>query len=290
VTIHTFSDSENLGRRLATINRTSLAPIALHTFPDRETLVRVRRPAGRQAVVLRSLDDPNRKLLEVLLAADALRRAGASTVTLVCPYLSYMRQDRVFHPGEPISQRVVAGLLSGSFDRVVTLQAHLHRIATLAAVFQCPAQSLSAAPAIAAWVTRQARDGYLVIGPDRESGRLVKEVAGLTGLRAMVGVKQRLRDRSVKVAFARLPKATGAIIVDDIASSGATIAAVIQALRPMGIGNVDVVVVHALFERGAITRIRGAGARRIVSCDTIVHPTNAIEIAPLLAETLRSAT
>ena len=120
-------------------------------FPDRETLVRVSRPVGRQAVLVRSLDEPNVKVFEVLLAADALRRAGARSLTLVCPYLSYMRQDKVFRAGEPISQLVVGRLLSTGFDRVITLEPHLHRVRNLGQVFQCRAESLSAAPLIARW-------------------------------------------------------------------------------------------------------------------------------------------
>ena len=285
-TIHAFIDSEHLARRMAKVGRAGFAPIAAHQFPDRETLVRVRRPAGREAALVRSLDDPNRKLVEILLAADALRRAGARSVALVCPYLSYMRQDKVFRPGESLSQSVIGRVLSGSFDRVITVEAHLHRIHNLAAVFQCEAQSLSAAAAIAAWIRKTAHEGCIIVGPDRESGRLVSEVAQLTGLESMVAIKKRLHDRSVKVSFRRAPNASRAIIVDDVASSGATLAAAVRALRRMRIEPIDVVVVHALFERGAIARIREAGARRIVSCDTIAHSTNAIDTATLLAEAL----
>jgi ribose-phosphate pyrophosphokinase len=106
----------------------------VHRFPDRESLVRVWGQAGAPAIVMRSLDDPNAKLVEVLLAADALRRAGASRVTLVAPYLAYKRQDRVFQAGEPISQRVVGELLARAFVRGVTVEAHLHRVASLAEV------------------------------------------------------------------------------------------------------------------------------------------------------------
>ena len=225
--IHAFADSERLARSVAKITRSAVIPIAVHRFPDGETLVRVSRPVARQAIVIRSLDHPDLKLIEVLLAADALRRAGARSVVLVCPYLSYMRQDKVFHAGEPVSQLVIGRLLSASFDRVITLEPHLHRARSLAKVFQCPAESLSAAPAIAQWIRADRRDNYLVIGPDRESGRVVKEVAAAAGLESMVGIKQRLGDRSVKVTFRRKVQAPGAVIVDDIASSGATLAAVV---------------------------------------------------------------
>lgn len=284
--IHAFRDSEDLARRVAKLLRARFALIAVHRFPDRETLVRIARPPGRQAVIVRSLDNPNAKIVEVLLAADALRRAGARSVVLICPYLPYMRQDKVFRAGEPISQRVIAGLLGAAFDRVITLEPHLHRTRRLSDVFRCTAQSLSTAPAIAEWIRAKGLDDYVVVGPDSESAGLVSAVAKLAGLPSMVGVKRRMADRSVAVSFRRSVKAPGAVIVDDIASSGTTLVAVIRELRRMRIRIVDVVVAHPLFETGAVARIRAAGARRIVSCDTISHSTNAIEIAPSLAAAL----
>jgi ribose-phosphate pyrophosphokinase len=83
-----------------------------------------------------------------------------------------------------------------------------------------------------------------------------------------------------------LPAAARAVIVDDIASSGATMAATARALRAAGIRNIDAVVVHAIFAPGARTAIRRAGVRRIVSCDTIPDATNSIRCAPLIAAAL----
>lgn len=286
--IYAFADSEGLARRVARIAKAHCITLAVHRFPDGETLLRVARPSGRRAIVLRSLDDPNPKLMEVLQAADALRRAGARRVVLVSPYLPYMRQDKVFHAGEPISQRVIGQILSTGFDRVIALEPHLHRTRRLASVFPCGAEALSAAPAIARWIRDRGHEGWVVAGPDRESGATVNEVAKLAGLDSIVGVKQRLGDRSVRVSFRRRVEARGAVIVDDIASSGTTLAEAVKALRRNGIRSVEVVVAHALFERGAIARIRAAGARRIVSCDSIEHSTNAIEIAAILVEAIAS--
>lgn len=97
--LHGFADSFRFARDLARGIGAPLSRIRVHAFPDGESLVRVEHPPGREAIIVRSLHDPNAKLLEVLLAADAVRRAGARRVTLVAPYLPYMRQDRVFAPG-----------------------------------------------------------------------------------------------------------------------------------------------------------------------------------------------
>jgi ribose-phosphate pyrophosphokinase len=126
--VHCFPDSLVFARKLASALGASLARVALHYFPDAETRVRV-EPGTEHALLVRSLHDPNAKLFELLLAAAALRDSGAPSVTLVAPYLPYMRQDRAFARGEAVSQRVLGRLLGGAFDRVVCVEPHLHRIA-----------------------------------------------------------------------------------------------------------------------------------------------------------------
>lgn len=274
-----------MGRRLAAASGIGAGAVRVHRFPDGESLVRVRWQGEREAILVCAMHDPNPVLIEVLLAADALRRAGARRVTLVAPYLPYMRQDRVFSPGEPISQRVVGALLGRTFDRVVTVEAHLHRIRRLSEVVPGAARSLSAAPVIAAWLARGGR-GTVVVGPDAESGPWVRAVARRAGLPCAIGVKQRLGDRRVRLRLPALPPARRAVVIDDIASSGATLAAAARALRAAGIARVDAVVVHAIIGPGAPARLRRAGISRLLSCDTLPHPSNALSVAPLLAAAL----
>ena len=260
--LHAFPEGLPFARALGRAAGAEVRPIELHRFPDGESLVRVRAPAGRDAVVVRPLDAPNDKLVEVVLAADALRRAGAGRVTLVAPYLGYMRQDAVFAPGQSLSQRAIAAMLGGAFDRVLTVEAHLHRVATLAEVFPVPALSVSASPAIH------------------------RAIAG--GIPWVVGRKLRRGDRDVRVALPRV-RAERVVVVDDVASSGRTIAATADRLRRAGVRRVDAVVVHAVFARGALRAMREQGVSRVVSCDTIAHRTNAIPVAGLLAQALGAA-
>lgn len=283
--VHFFSDDVRIARRLAASARLSCAKLKEHHFPDGESMPRVAAVLGREAVLVRTLDHPGEKLFDSLLAADAMRRAGARRVTLIAPYLPYMRQDKVFQPGEPISQRVIGGVLGRAFDRVITVEPHLHRISRLGEAVPCQADSVSAAPAITDWVRRNARDALLV-GPDAESRPWIESIAGHAGTASAVGIKRRDSDRRVKVQFGSLERRDRAIIVDDIASSGATLAAAARTLRARGVTTVDVIVVHAIFAPGAITKIHRAGVHKILSCDTIRHPTNAISIVPLLASAL----
>jgi ribose-phosphate pyrophosphokinase len=196
-----------------------------------------------------------------------------------------MRQDEVFAPGQPISQRVVGRALADAFDRVLTLEAHLHRVRRLEDVAGVASRSLSAAPAIAAWLRRDGGDA-VIVGPDEESSPWVRAIAEAAGVPWVLGRKRRHGDRRVGIELPEVPRGARAVIVDDIASSGGTIATAARALHRRGVSAVDAVVVHAIFAPGAVRAIRAAGVRRLVSCDTIPHRTNAIATADLFAAAL----
>jgi ribose-phosphate pyrophosphokinase len=283
--LHCFPEMEGFGRRLARASGIGMARIAVHRFPDGESGIRIRRPAGHHALVLRSLHDPNAKLVEVLLAADALRRAGARRVTLVTPYLPYMRQDRVFRPGEPVSQQAFLDWLGSAFDGLLTVEAHLHRTPDLGDVFRGRARSLSAAPSLARWLRRTAGQ-TLLVGPDAEAERWVRALAGATGLPWRVARKQRLGDTKVRVRIPDFDTPTRAVIVDDIVSSGATLAATARQLHRAGVRRIEALVVHALFAPDATRRIRQARIDRISTTDTIAHRSNGPSIVPVLAEAI----
>jgi ribose-phosphate pyrophosphokinase len=267
--VHAFEDTLPLAEDLARRLEANFCPIEVHRFPDEESLVRVESAGARRAVLVRSLDRPNPKLIEILFAADALRRRGVRELVLVAPYLGYMRQDRVFHEGEAVSQRVVAGLLGDAFDEVLTIEAHLHRIQTLAEIFSCPA--------------REGRR-LLLVGPDAESEPWVRAIAEIAELPFIVCQKTRSGDREVQIEVPTLPAdVEGALIVDDIASSGATLAAATRSLKESGIERVEAIVSHALFGPRAEARLQSAGLERILSTDTLPHPSNAIEVGRLIA-------
>jgi len=284
--IHSFPDTTALGRGLARSLGIGSASIGIHQFPDGETLVRVKPSEGTLAVLVRSLHNPDAKLIPTLLASDALRRSGAERVILVTPYLPYMRQDAVFRPGEPVSQNVIADILGRSFDHIVTIEPHLHRIHQLSDVFACSTHAISAAPILARWIQRTGR-GSLVVGPDEESAPWIRAIAESAKLPWVVGRKERLGDRRVRIQFPALPKCSRAVIVDDIASSGGTLSVAARALHRDGVSTVDAAVVHAIFAPQALSRIRTAGIRTLVSCDTIPHETNSVRSLPLLTSALR---
>lgn len=280
-----FHDEAAPAERLARALGVELGLIDAHEFPDGETLPTV-PGAERTTVIYRSLDRPNPKLAPLLLTADAARRAGAERLVLVCPYLCYLRQDAVFEPGQPVSRDVICGLLGRAFDRVVTVDAHLHRTKDLSAVMGIRADDLSAAGPLADALKGEAP---VVVGPDRESAPWAQRIADRLGGELVVFDKERDGDRQVRLTAPDLSVVKGrrAVIVDDVASSGTTILAATQALKRAGAASIEVGVVHALFGPEVEARMKAAGVGRIVSTDSVAHSTNAAPLAGLLADSLR---
>lgn len=286
--VASFADEAAPAGRLAEALGAPAQAVRTHRFPDGEIMPRVIAPAAETTVVYRSLDRPDAKLIELLLAADAWRRAGARKLILAAPYFCYLRQDAVFAPGEPLSRDVIAPLIGARFDGVVTVQAHLHRTADLAAALGTPAENLWAIDPLASALPAYPAPP-LVIGPDAESAAWAQAWARRLGGDAVSLAKTRADDRSVTVAAASPLLAAGrpAVIIDDVASSGETLFQAAELAAAAGAASIDVAVVHALMDEAATSRLTGAGVRRIVSADGVAHPTNAAALAPLLADAVK---
>jgi len=283
-----FDDEEALALRLAQALGWPLARVELHRFPDGETRLRLPPRLPARTVVLRGLQQPNDKLAPLLLAAAGARELGAERLELVSPYLAYMRQDMAFTPGEVVSQRHLGRLLASHFDAVVTVDPHLHRVATMDEVV--PGRrglALSAAPALGLHVAREV-PGALLLAPDEEAGQWVQAAAQAAGLDHAVCRKQRYGDLEVEVALPDRPVAGRAVvIVDDVASTGRTLVAAAQGARAQGAASVDVAVTHGLFVGDAWAQVKSAGVRHVWSSDAVPHASNAVSVVPLLALALR---
>jgi ribose-phosphate pyrophosphokinase len=290
VAIQSLPTGADDARRLAALLGLRLQEIALHDFPDGEMRVTV-GPAASTTIIYASLDRPNDKLLALLFAAEALRRAGARRLVLLAPYLCYMRQDTAFHAGEAISQKAVGRLIASMVDRVISVDAHLHRTTDIRAVFPgIEAENLSAMPAIANALRRTGIDPATVaVGPDAESRPWVRDLAGRLGLTHTVAQKIRSGDRAVEIGFAEAGRLAGrpVLLVDDIVSSGGTLIACAKALTAAGATTIDAVITHALFAPEMATAFADAGIRSVRSTSSVPHPSNAIPLDDILATALR---
>ncbi len=283
-----FDDELTLAQGLADALGWPLAVVGRHRFPDGETRLRLPPQLPAQVVLLRGLQDPNAKLTELLLTAAGARELGAAHLTLLSPYLAYMRQDIAFTPGEVVSQRHLGRLLAAAFEAVVTVDPHLHRVATLDEVL--PGRrglALSAAPLLGAHVARQV-PGALLLAPDEEARQWVQGAARAQGLDWAVCVKQRKGDRDVDVALPDTAVAGRAVVLlDDVASTGRTLVAAARGALAGGAASVDVAVTHALFVGDALAQVRAAGVRQVWSSDCVPHASNAVSVVPVLAAALR---
>jgi len=282
-----FAEYAPQGQRLAEALGCPYAQIQVHRFPDGERLVTLPPELPEEIVFCRSLNDPDHKLIELLLGAETARAAGARRLTLVAPYLCYMRQDIAFHPGEAVSQRIIGRLLAGLFDRVLSVDAHLHRIDRLGqALPGIQAINLSAGPLFAECLGQRS-DQPLLVGPDGESAQWVETIARAAGLESVVASKRRLGDQKVEV---RLPdgayRERAIVLVDDIISTGNTLMRVTEQLSAAGAGSVEALVTHALFDAETGGRLQAAGIRKVWSTDSVPHPSNHLWLAPLLARAL----
>jgi len=286
-----FEDERASAARIAAAAGLEHALIERHRFPDGELKLRLPSALPPRVVLLRSLVQPNEKLVELLLAAQTARTLGATHLTLVAPYLAYMRQDIAFQPGEAVSQRIVGRFLAGLFDALITVDPHLHRVRTLReAVPVAVAVVLSGAPLLADLIARR-RPGALLVGPDEESAQWVAQAAMRHGFDFAVCRKVRHGDHAVDIELPSVPVAgRTAVLFDDVASSGHTLAQAARLLLAAGAVSVDVAVTHALFAGDAGQLLFAAGIRQVWSTDCIAHPSNAVSLAPALAAALNDMT
>lgn len=281
---------EGHARRLAARIDADLADVLVRRFPDGEVYVRIHSPVeGRDCVLVGGLDQPGDKLLPLLFLAATARDLGARRVGLATPYLSFMRQDARFHPGEGVTASYFGALMSRTFDWLATVDPHLHRLDALDRVYQIPTRIGRAAPAIAAWI-RAEIDRPVIIGPDAESAQWASAVADGCGAPCVVLEKTRRGDRDVSVTAPALDEHAGRtpVIIDDIISTARTMIETVEQVRratpiaPVCVG------IHAVFADGAHADLVAAGAARVITCNTIVHPTNAIDVDDALADATRA--
>lgn len=255
--------------------------LSLRHFPDGETYLRVESTVdGRDVVILASLHEPDGKILPLIFLARNLRELGARRIGLAAPYLAYMRQDRRFQPGEAVSSRYFAELLSQYFDWLVTVDPHLHRIHSLGEIYTIPTSVIHAATAVARWLKAHL-EKFVLVGPDEESRQWVEDVARRCGAPFMVLVKERKGDLDVAISVPDVDvwREFTPVLIDDIISSAQTMTTVVKALLSQGMSPPVCVGVHGIFAAQAYDQLRQAGAGQIVTCNTVPHVSNAIDLA-----------
>ncbi len=258
-------------------------------FPDGELHVLVEEAArGDDVYLVQPTCAPaGEHLLELLLLADACRRAGAARLTAVVPYFGYARHDRRARHGEPLGVRVVADALRG-FDRLIAVDLHN---AAVDGCFDMPLQHLSAVPPLAAAADLQAGD--VVVAPDLGAMKLAERWA--QALRLPIAVVHKVRLSGHEVQAERIVgevRGRRPILVDDMISTGGTIAAAARVLLDAGCAKpITVAATHGLFVDGAEQRLAELPIARLLVSDSVpprgaALPVERVSLAPLVAEAI----
>jgi ribose-phosphate pyrophosphokinase len=280
----------DMGARVASAIAGDDAKTVVRRFPDGETYVRVETDVwDRNVVILADLAVPDEKIIPLLWVAATARDLGAASIGLAAPYLPYMRQDARFQPGEGVTSRYFARLMSSHVDWLVTVDPHLHRYRSLDDVYTIPSRVVSAAPALARWIEGNVRDP-LLIGPDTESNQWVRAVADVVGAPHAVLTKTRVGDREVSVEAPNLReyRDRSPVLIDDVISTGSTLAEAARLVRGQGLAAPVCLAVHAVCSGNAYDGVMAAGCRSVVTCNTVPHPSNAIDVVEPLSEGIRS--
>lgn len=282
-----FSDYLLQAKNIARLLNVDFAEVEIHNFPDGESKIKLPAQIPDRIIICRSLNYPNEKLIDLYFIAKAARQKGCEHITLIAPYLCYMRQDKAFEPGEIISQRMAGKFISSLVDEVVTVDPHLHRINDLEEVIKTGNTiTLSAAPLLSNHISLQVSDP-LIIGPDEESEQWVKKIAEIHGYDYMIAEKTRHSDRDVDIVLpASDVEHRNVVLIDDVASTGKTLMNAVQQLKENGVGNIFCAVTHALFVEDSYQDLLSMGVREIWSTDSVPHPSNCISLASLIAENI----
>lgn len=259
-------------------------------FPDGETYLKFdENLENKKIILLSSLHEPNNKILDLYFFAQTAKAQGAKSITLIAPYLPYLRQDKMFNTGESITSIHFAKLLSQSFDEIITVDPHLHRYHSLNEIYSISTHTLSAACLIADWIKNNfLQTESFLIGPDEESLQWVEEIARLSGSDFVVASKQRLGDKEVKIKIPPLKnaKTATAILIDDVISSGQTLIESIKQVKEQGCLNIFCLATHALCSDENFKKVLQAGAKEIISTNSIIHPSNQIDLSSTIAQAI----
>jgi len=271
--------SQVLATRVAHALKTTIVDVNYSRFPDGEHYLRAGELDDEMIIVGSVVD--NDALVQLLLLIDA---CDSSKNRLVVPYMAYARQDKRFHPGEPISIRAVAHVFSHGVSDITTINIHDKEVLKY---FSVPAKDISVARDLGAYIKTMDLDKPLILSPDDGALAFAEQVASVGGWDVDHLEKTRLSGVEVKMAPKQLcARGRSVIIVDDIISTGGTIATATGMLYNQGADEVYAACVHGVLTGGAYARLMASGIRDVISSDTIERACSKISAADRIAHAL----
>jgi len=280
------TSAKNVATNLANRLQQPLMKTTFKRFPDDEFYVRLHDNIAEEDVLLVQTAYPDQRIVELFLMQDAVHEAGAKTITVVIPYFGYSRQDKKFEEGEPVSARAIAQHISMNADRVITVDPHKEHVLKF---FTVPAYSCSAVSSIAAYLKERNTD--FILAPDKGAKERAKEAAMLIDCEYDYLEKTRIDGFTVKITPKKLDaRGKHVAIIDDIISTGSTMAQSITELKKQGAASVSVACTHGLFVGGAKEKLLASGCDEIISTDTIETEYSKVSTAECIAKILLKTT
>jgi len=298
VTLFTGNANPRLAAEIAGYLNLPMGKISVGKFSDGEVMVEIAENVrGREVFVVQSLCAPvNDNLMELLVISDALRRASATRVTAVIPYMGYARQDRRPRSARvPITAKVVANMVGAvGIDRVLTVDLHADQIQGF---FDMPLDNVYASPVLLGDIWKHKYANQIVVSPD---------VGGVVRARALA---KRLDDTELAIIDKRRPNPNESevmniigdvdgrtcVIIDDLVDTAGTLCSAAGALKKVGAERVVAYCTHPVLSGKAVQNIEKSALDELVVTDTIpLRPDAAgcerirqLSVAAMLAESIR---
>jgi ribose-phosphate pyrophosphokinase len=271
-----------------------LTDARLRRFADGEINVKIEDSMrGHDVFVIQPTCPPvNEHLMELFIILDALRRASAGRVTAVIPYYGYARKERKTQPREPISAKLVANFITlAGADRLLLLDLHAEAIEGF---FDVPTDHLSPHRIFADYLKTRNLHHVTIVAPDAGGGRRAEAVANNLTAPIAFGYKRRPQDdQSELIAVSGDVKGRDCVVVEDIITTGGTLAKLATALHKQGANKVLVAATHPVLTGDAVERLREADIDEVIVTDSVPippeklgPPLTVLSVAPLLAEAI----
>jgi ribose-phosphate pyrophosphokinase len=276
--------SQLLAGRVAGILGEELALCEYSRFPDGEAYTQVCCDLAEEVTIIQSTPSDG----DIVYLLQLLDICRDRKVDLVVPYFGYARQDKQFKSGEPLSARAMATALDVFLEegsRFFTVNIHDRSVLSH---FRHQAEDLDATPLLADQIGKMGLEDPVIISPDKGAVEMAQVAATRLGVDYDYLEKTRYSGTEVSMA----PKEIDAsgrdvIIVDDMISTGGTMAQAISILKEKGAKRVYLASVHPVLTGSAVLKLCRAGVEAIIATDTLEKAVSTVSVARLIAEAVR---
>ena len=283
-----------LAARIAETLGVALTDPRLRRFADGEINSKIEDSMrGHDVFVIQPTSPPvNEHYMELFIILDALRRASAGRVTAVIPYYGYARKERKTQPREPISAKLMANFITlAGADRLLLFDLHAEAIEGF---FDVPTDHLSPHRIFSEYLKTLDLQRLTIVAPDAGGGRRAEAVANDMNAPIAFGYKRRPEDdQSELIAISGDVKGRDCVVVEDIITTGGTVAKLATVLRSVGANRVLIAATHPVLVGNALERLRKADVEEVIVTDTVPippdkagSPLKVLSVAGLLAEAI----